>query len=121
MTDIDDFIRNWLPGFRSMVRDCLVNDFSFDYSEATELVRKYNDAFDKMIDDNSTWHVAYRIYDDVRNDRNPSEFIEYVTLVDGAAKAIAEDRRIPDLKTRETEFCIRCNYPKYKHEPCTFC
>ncbi|ULO09655.1 hypothetical protein H1230_13290 [Paenibacillus sp. 19GGS1-52] len=75
-----------------------------------------------MLDrDTNPEEVAWKIYDDKLKGTPPQFWIDMLSIVKEISVVIAEYKKIPDTKNREHEFCVKCNYPKYKDEDCRFC
>jgi hypothetical protein len=96
---------------------------SMDYSivDAKALVDEYTPAFKQLDKYAEPRVIAWMIDNDHKNGVPATEYIDYMKTMKMIYENVAEQLKMPHTVKKETEFCIRCNYPKYKGEECCFC
>lgn len=103
------------------VIEYLIDEYGFTHEQAIEAIEEYKPVFSLVDKYTKPWEIAFRIKHDKNHGLPPSQYIESLSIFHEASHAIAEMKKIPDTKNRPHEYCIRCNYPKYKDEECRFC
>ncbi|MBP1177422.1 MULTISPECIES: hypothetical protein [Paenibacillus] len=114
---------NWLPSFEKEVFKILTSEYKYTDSEAIESLECYNSVFSLIDMYTEPFHVAWRINSDRVTGTPPFHYIETLSIIHDASHMLAQDMKIPEPENvnKEYEFCIKCNYPKYKNEQCKFC
>lgn len=107
--------------FPQAVINVLVDSFNYSVDDAQALVNEYKPGI-KLLDKYAEPLVIARMIDnDHKNNVPATEYLEYMREMEQINQCVAENLKMPDHVKKETEFCIKCNYPKYKGENCRFC
>jgi hypothetical protein len=114
-------MNQWIPLFQNKIFEILTKDYEFSISEALDALENYKSVFELLDKNTEPRHVASRIKSDKEMGYPSSYYIESLTVIQDASTMLANHMKMPNTKNREHEFCVKCNYPKYKDEECRFC
>lgn len=113
--------KKWFTTFQDDIIHILINTYNFSENDAQEAILNYEPVFSLIDHKTEPFHVALRISNDIQKGLSPKYYIEYWQFIKETFESLAESKKIPSNKKKLQEFCMKCNYPKYKNEPCLFC
>ncbi|MEK4006311.1 hypothetical protein [Paenibacillus sp. FSL H3-0333] len=101
----------------------LIENCNYSSDEAIKSIALHNKVFTILENerDVDAAVIAAKIHSNYQNGMSPEYWIEWVTLFQDVRDTFVKHMKMPEFKNREHEYCIKCNYPKYKDEDCRFC
>lgn len=118
MTIDDEFL--WY-NFPQSVINILVDSMDYSIDDAIALADEYMPAFRLLDKYAEPMVIARMINRDHKSGVSASEYIDYMRTMEEINQYVVEQMKMPGHVKKQTEFCISCNYPKYKDEECRFC